>query len=85
MLASVAGTQAAKDALADAQVPQTAKVDRKKATTTVKYDGEPKFEKIEGTTLEYAKNTTSTVLKSGAKYYVVDNGVWFESSKAKGP
>lgn len=84
VLASVAGTQAAKDALADAQVPQTAKVDRKKATTNVTYDGEPRFEKIEGTTLEYAVNTASTVLRSGSTYYAVDNGVWFESSKPEG-
>jgi hypothetical protein len=85
VLASVAGTRAASDALADAQVPQTAKVDRKKASTKVTYDGEPKFETIEGTTLEYAVNTSSTVLKSGATFYAVDNGVWFEAAKAKGP
>jgi hypothetical protein len=85
VLSSVAGTDAAKEALADAQVPQTAKVDRKKATTTVTYDGTPKFEKIEGTDLEHAVNTSSTVLKSGSKYYAVDNGVWFESTKATGP
>jgi len=85
VLASVAGTQASQDAIRDAQVPQTAKVDRKKATCTVTYDGEPKFEKIEGTSLELAMNTKSTVLKSGSKYYCVDNGVWFVSSAAKGP
>lgn len=85
VLASVAGTQASKDAIRDAQVPQTAKVDRKTATCTVTYDGEPKFEKIEGTSLELAMNTSSTVLKSGNKYYCVDKGVWFESSSAKGP
>lgn len=85
VLASVAGTEASKDAIRDAQVPQTAKVDRKKATCTVTYDGEPKFEKIEGTSLELAMNTKSTVLKSGTKYYCVDNGVWFASTSAKGP
>ena len=40
---------------------------------------------IDGTALEYAVNTASTVLKSGSKYYAVDNGVWFESPKATGP
>lgn len=85
VLASVAGTEASKDAIRDAQVPQTAKVDRKTATCTVTYDGEPKFEKIEGTSLELAMNTSSTVLKSGNKYYAVDKGVWFVSSSAKGP
>lgn len=85
VLASVAGTDAAKEAVMDAQIPQTAKVDRSKATCTVAYDGEPKFEKIEGTDLMLAMNTSSTVLKSGSKYYCVENGVWFESTAAKGP
>jgi len=85
VLSSVAGTQASKDAMLDAQVPQTAKVDRKTATCTVKYDGEPKFEKIEGTSMELAMNTSSTVLKSANKYYCVENGVWFVANKAIGP
>jgi hypothetical protein len=85
VLSSVPGTPAAEDAIRDAQVPQTAKVDRKKATCTVTYDGEPKFEKIEGTSLELAMNTSSTVLKSGKDYYCVDKGVWFVSGKATGP
>jgi len=85
VLASVAGTDEAHDAVMDAQIPQTAKVDRKTATCTVKYDGEPKFEKIEGTSLYLAKNTSSTVIRSGNDYYCVENGVWFKSSKPDGP
>ena len=85
VLSSVAGTEAAKEAVMDAQIPQTAKVDRKTATCTVKYDGEPKFEKIEGTSMELAMNTSSTVIKSNSKYYCVENAVWFESASAKGP
>lgn len=85
VLSSVPGTQACKDAIMDAQVPQTAKVDRKTATCTVKYDGDPKFEKIEGTSLELAMNTSSTVIKSGNKYYCVETGVWFIADKPTGP
>lgn len=85
VLSSVAGTEQSKDAIRDAQVPQTAKVDRKKATCTVTYNGEPKFEKIEETSLELAMNTNSTVLKSGTQYYCVEDGVWFVASAAKGP
>jgi hypothetical protein len=85
VLASVPGTRASQDAIHDAQVPQTAKVDRKTATCTVNYDGEPKFEKIEGTSLELAVNTGSTVLKSGKDYYCVESGVWFAASDPKGP
>ncbi len=85
VLASVPGTAAAKEAVMDAQIPQTAKVDRKTATCTVKYDGEPKFEAIEGTGLAVAKNTSSTVLKSGNKYYCVENGIWFVATAPTGP
>jgi len=85
VLASVAGTPESINAIHDAQVPQTAKVDRKKATCTVTYDGEPKFEKIEGTSLELAMNTSSTVLRDGTKYFCVDKGVWFAATSAKGP
>ncbi|MGO4291980.1 hypothetical protein [Chitinophaga sp. RAB17] len=85
VLASVPGTPAAKEAVMDAQVPQTAKVDRKKATTSVTYDGAPKFAAVSNTGLEYAVNTASTVLKEGNVYYVVDKGVWFTGSSPKGP
>jgi hypothetical protein len=86
VLANVAGTPQAKDALLDAQVPQTATVDRKTATTTVEYDGEPQFAKVDGTEgLFYAVNTSSTVLQYEGAYYCVDNGVWFLSKDPKGP
>ncbi|MBS1975923.1 MAG: hypothetical protein JST46_01040 [Bacteroidetes bacterium] len=85
VLASVPGTPASRMAVMDAQIPQTAKVDRKKATCTVTYDGEPKFEKIEGTSLSLAVNTTSKVLQSGNKYYCVETGVWFVADSPKGP
>ncbi|MFN3940809.1 MAG: hypothetical protein ACK4IY_09475, partial [Chitinophagales bacterium] len=85
VLASVPGTKASKEALIEAQIPQTATVDRKTATTNVEYDGTPKFEPIEGTRMEYAVNTASTVIKSDQTYYAVDNGVWFESSSPQGP
>jgi hypothetical protein len=87
VLASVAGTDAARDAVMDAEIPQTAKVDRNTATTTVNYDGRPKFTDIDGTNLQYAVNTSSTVLRNGGdgRFYVVDNGVWFVSDNATGP
>jgi hypothetical protein len=87
VLASVAGTDAAKDAVMDAEIPQTAKVDRNTATTNVTYDGRPKFTDIEGTNLQYAVNTSSTVIRNGGdgRFYVVDNGVWFVSDNAAGP
>jgi hypothetical protein len=85
VLASIAGTDAAKEAVMDAQVPQTTKVDRKTATCTVTYNGEPKFEAIEGTNLQVAVNTTSTVIESEKKYYCVENGVWYIAQNTTGP
>jgi len=85
VLASVAGTKEAKEAIMDAQIPQTAKVDRKTANTKVSYDGAPQFKLIEGTDLQYAVNTSSTVLFDGGAYYVVDNGIWFISPNPTGP
>ena len=69
----------------DAQIPQTAKWTEKLPTTKVTYDGEPKFVAIDGTDLQYAVNTSSTVLLSGKTYFCVDNGIWFESISPKGP
>lgn len=85
VLASVAGTEAANDAVQEAAVPQTAKVDRNSAQAEVAYDGDPKFEDIDGTDLDYAVNTPASVIRWKGRYYSVDNGVWFESARATGP
>jgi hypothetical protein len=85
VLASVAGTEAAEEAVMNAQVPQTAKVDRSTATASITYDGDPEFARIDGTRLQYAVNASGTVLRYNSRYYAVDNGVWFESGRATGP
>jgi hypothetical protein len=85
VLASVAGTDAAREAVMDAQIPQTAKVDRQNATAEVSYDGNPEFQDIQGTDMQYAVNTQSSVIEYRGTYYCVDNGVWFESGSAGGP
>ncbi len=82
---SVPGTPEAQAALYENYLPQTAVVDRKTATVEVTFDGEPQFEAIEGTNISYALNSPQTVLKVNADYYVVDNGIWFISTAAKGP
>ncbi|MCU0404631.1 MAG: hypothetical protein MUE99_08785 [Chitinophagaceae bacterium] len=86
VLANVAGTKAAEEALIDAQIPQTAKVDRKTASIDVKYDGKPQFKKIENTSLELAENSNVTVMRDkDGKYFALENGVWFTSKNAEGP
>lgn len=86
VLVSISGTPAAEEAIIDAEIPQTAKVDRKTAKVTVEYDGEPQFETISGTSLQLAENSNLTVLKEASgKYFALDNGVWFIGNSAKGP
>lgn len=82
---SIPGTQESKDALLENTIPQTAEIDRKTATVEVQYDGDPKFKKIESTSVSYAENSDKTVLLINKKYYCVDDAVWFISSKASGP
>ncbi|MEK6481844.1 hypothetical protein WJR50_30150 [Catalinimonas sp. 4WD22] len=85
VLIYVAGTQAAEEAVMDAQFPQTARVDRHAAQCSVVYDGSPQFEPIEGTRLELAINASTTVLRDNERYFCVENGVWFVSEHATGP
>jgi hypothetical protein len=81
----VAGTQEAKDAVLDAQIPQTAAVQRGEVDIEVTYDGEPVYQPVDGTDLVYIRNTGSTVLRSGGLYYLVEEGVWYVSSSPNGP
>lgn len=85
VLASVAGTDAAREAIMDAQIPQTAKVDRSTATTDVNYNGDPQFAPIQGTDMQYATNTPNSVILDHGVYYSVDNGVWFQAPSPGGP
>jgi hypothetical protein len=86
VLANVAGTDAAEDAIVNAAVPQTAKVDKKTATIKVEYDGTPVFNPIEGTSLELAENSNVTVMiDADGRYFALDNGIWFVGQSAYGP
>lgn len=84
VLANVPGTQEAKDAILDTQIPQTSKVNRD-TKLEVNYDGEPKFEALSTTDLYYATNTDKSVIKYYDKYYCCDNATWFVSDSPKGP
>ena len=86
VLASVAGTTQAKEAVLDSYIPQTATVDRnQKIEAAVEYDGEPKFENIEKTSMQYAVNTPESVIKVGGFYYLCQNAVWYISDSPSGP
>src|SRR5580658_1690749 len=85
VLASVPGTEQAREAVIANQIPQTAAVRRTEAKFEVRYDGEPQFRAIEGTSMEYAVNTSSDVIHAGASYYGCHNGVWFVAAAPVGP
>jgi len=86
VLASVPGTPASEDALIANSIPQTATITRSEAKLTVQYDGEATFVPIEGTSMTYAKNTSTAVIKvADNNYYCVEAGVWFKAPTPQGP
>ena len=86
VLASVPGTSASEEALIANSIPQTATITRAEAKLTVKYDDQATFAPIEGTSMQYANNTSAAVIKvSEGNYYSVEAGVWFKASSPQGP
>ena len=86
VLASVPGTQAAQNAVLDAQVPQTAAIQRTAPPPKVSYEGKPKFQPVEkSSSVSYAVNTTSSVVKVEDVYYVCSDGVWYQAPAAVAP
>jgi hypothetical protein len=83
VLAFVPDTPQAREAVAEAQIPVTAAIPRK-ATLKISYDGAPEFRPIEDTSLQYAVNTTTPVIKSQNQYYAVDRAVWYQSAQPDG-
>src|SRR5262249_33014074 len=86
VLASVPGTEEAAEAVLLAEIPQTARVNKKELKAPdVEYQGEPKFEPIEKTTVSHAVNTDKQIIKVGDLYYMCFQGVWFMAKAATGP
>jgi hypothetical protein len=86
VLASVPGTQQAAEAVVLAQVPQIARVNKKEIKAPeVIYQGDPKYDAIDGTNLQRASNTDKDIIKVGNVYYMCYQGVWFMANTATGP
>jgi hypothetical protein len=87
VLASVPGTTQAAEAVLLAQIPETARVNKKtvKAPEVVYQGGTPQFEPIQSTTLQRAVNTDKDIIKVGDLYYMCFQGVWFKASSPAGP
>ncbi|WP_396626058.1 hypothetical protein [Luteitalea sp.] len=86
VLASVPGTPQAAEAVLLAQVPQTARVSKTDIKAPeVQYQGDPKFEAVEKTTVARAVNTDKDIIKVGNRYYMCFEGVWFAADAPTGP
>jgi hypothetical protein len=86
VLASVPGTDQAAEAVLLAQIPQTARVNRKEVKAPeVAFQGDPTFQPIEPTTVQRAVNTDKDVFKVADLYYMCYQGVWFVAKTATGP
>ena len=86
VLASVPGTDQAAEAVLLAQIPQTARVNKKELKAPdVAFQGDPQFAPIEKTTVERAVNTDKDVFKVGDLFYMCYQGVWFVGKTASGP
>jgi hypothetical protein len=88
VLASVAGTPQAKEAVISNNVPQTATIERENATPPppIHYDGEPQLAPIQGTPLQYVQNSPVPVIQTQpGTFYSVQNGIWFVANSPNGP
>ncbi len=87
VLASVAGTPQAQEAVIANSIPQTATVLRVNGPTfTPVYDGAPVVQPVTGTTLTYIVNSKIPVIEvTPTSLYAIEAGVWFTAPAAMGP
>jgi len=87
VLAAVAGTPQAQEAVIENSIPQTATVPRANGPTfTPTFDGAPQYRPIAGTPLSYVPNTPYPIVRVDANtYYAVKSGVWFTAKQITGP
>ena len=84
--ASVPGTIEAKDAVLLASIPSATVVDATKPVAVqITYSGQPQFQAIPETTVQYAVNSPNAVLLVSNAYYCCNQGVWYCGISANGP
>lgn len=69
----------------DNVIPQTAEISRSSAKIEVQYDGAPQFSPIQNTSLAYAENTASQVIRDKGMYFACEDGVWYVAPSPAGP
>jgi hypothetical protein len=88
VLASVPGSPQATEAVLLAQIPRTARVNKKelKAPDVQYAGGKPEVKPIDGSKgVQQVVNTDKDIIKFGDLYYMCFQGVWFVSKAAEGP
>ncbi len=86
ILEAVAHTPQAQQAIIANSIPQTATIKRSDTTISPVYDGQPSFEPIAETPLQYAANSATPIIQVDPNsYYAIENGVWFNAPAAAGP
>jgi hypothetical protein len=84
--ASIPGTRQALEASIANQIPQTARIDRAKATFAPQISGTPDMKAIAGTPLTYVSNSPSPIIQvAPTEWYAVHNAVWFVAPSPTGP
>jgi hypothetical protein len=51
----------------------------------VEIKGEPNYDPIAGTGLEYVSNTTANIFRFGGEHYILLSGCWFKLATLDGP
>lgn len=87
VLASVAGTKQAHEAVISNSIPQTAAIPLDNPPTfAATYDGAPKLAPISGTPLQYVVNSATPIIRVNAnQWYALSAGVWFTGPSSAGP
>ncbi len=87
VLASVAGTPQAEEAVISNSIPQTATIPRANGPTFKSvFDGAPQLRPITGTPLQYVVNAATPIIQVDAStYYALQAGVWFYATGLNRP
>ena len=87
VLASVAGTPQAQEALIANSIPQTATIQLVNGPKfTPVFDGAPQLQPIPNTSLTYVVNSPTPIIRvDGNTYYALTAGVWFRAPSPTGP
>lgn len=86
VLAAVASTPQAKEAMIEASIPRTATVPRTGGPSFKPViDGAPELRRIEGTDLDYVANSGTPIIRDGGRYYALRSGIWFTAPTLDGP